>query len=567
MSAAEGSGGDRGDRDAMARARDRWLADTYGSSVARVPERRARFATTSAELPRPLHTPADIADVEFARDIGFPGEPPFARGVQPSMYRSRLWTMRQYAGFGSCKQTNARYRYLLEHGVTGLSVAFDLPTQMGYDSDDPLAAGEVGRVGVAIDTVEDMDALFDAIPLNDVSVSMTINAPASILLLMLVAVAQRRGLDPVKLRGTVQNDILKEYMARGTYIFPPAPSMRLVTDTFAWCAQHTPEWNTISISGYHVREAGSTAVQELAFTLADGIAYCEAASAAGLRFDDFAQRLSFFFNVHNNFLEEIAKFRAARVLWHRIAVERFGSRDPRAQMLRFHAQTAGSTLTAQQPLNNVVRVALQALAAVLGGTQSLHTNSFDEALGLPTEQSVRVALRTQQILADESGVADVIDPLGGSWTVERLTHDLVTAAQAEIAKLDRMGGMVKAIEARYPQGEIERSAYRHQQSLEAGEQIVVGINRYQMEESEPDTFQLDPAIEREQRDRLVRVKAQRDPDALARALARVQQTARGTDNLLPPMLEAIHVRATVGEICYQLRQVFGRYRDSAGGLS
>jgi methylmalonyl-CoA mutase N-terminal domain/subunit len=554
------------DDDPIARERARWLAETYGPAAAGAPQRRKRFSTSSAELTQPLQTPADLGDVDYLRDLGFPGEPPFTRGIHPTMYRGRPWTMRQYAGFGSCAQTNERYRYLLGEGVTGLSVAFDLPTQMGYDSDDPLSAGEVGRVGVAIDSVEDMETLLAGIPLESVSISMTINAPASLLLLMLVAVAQRRGMDPSELRGTIQNDILKEYMARGTYIFPPAPSMRLTTDTFAWCAQHAPDWNTISVSGYHVREAGATAVQELAFTLADAIAYCEAARDAGLAFDDFAQRLSFFFNVHNNFLEEVAKFRAARVLWHRIATQRFGSRDPRAQMLRFHTQTAGSTLTAQQPLNNVVRVAIQALAAVLGGTQSLHTNSFDEALGLPMQESVRVALRTQQILAEESGVADVVDALGGSYTIERLTRDLLSAAEAEIGKIDTLGGMVRAIELRHPQAEIERSAYRYQQALEAGERVVVGVNRYAVDELPPAGFVLDPAIEAEQRARLAGVRAARDGAAVERALVRVEEAARGSDNLLPPMLEAVHAQATVGEICSRLRAVFGTYRDSAGGV-
>jgi len=536
--------------------RNRWRREVYDPAVQKHPERRKDFHTSSAPIPHPVDVPGDAP-----ADIGLPGEAPFVRGVQPTMYRGRLWTMRQYAGFGSCKETNERYRYLLDQGVTGLSVAFDLPTQMGFDSDDDIALGEVGRVGVAIDTVEDMDLLLDRIPLDQVSISMTINAPASILLLMLVAVARRRGIDPAVLRGTIQNDILKEYIARGTYIFPPAPSMRLITDTFAWCAENTPKWNTISISGYHIREAGSTAVQELAFTLADAIAYCEAAQAAGLPFDDFAGRLSFFFNVHNNFLEEVAKFRAARALWHRIATRRFGSTNPRAQQLRFHSQTAGSTLTAQQPLNNVVRVTIQTLAAVLGGTQSLHTNSFDEALGLPTEESVRVALRTQQVVAEESGVADIIDPLGGSHTIERMTRELIEATEKEIARIDEMGGMVRAIELRYPQTQIERSAYNYQKALEAGTEIVVGVNRFQSEEPEPEVFQLDPQIEREQRERLAKVRAERDDAGVQAKLDAIQAAAATDTNLLPLMLEAVEARASVGEIAARLRQVFGRYEE------
>lgn len=536
--------------------RDRWRREVYDPAVQRHPERRPDFHTSSAPIPHPVDVPDDDAP-----EIGFPGEAPFVRGIQPTMYRGRLWTMRQYAGFGSCKETNERFRYLLDQGVTGLSVAFDLPTQMGYDSDDDLALGEVGRVGVAIDTMDDMELLLDQIPLDKVSISMTINAPAAVLLLMVVAVARKRGLDPAVLRGTIQNDILKEYIARGTYIFPPQPSMRLITDTFAWCAENTPRWNTISISGYHIREAGSTAVQELAFTLADAIAYCEAAQAAGLPFDDFAERLSFFFNVHNNFLEEVAKFRAARALWHRIATERFGSTKPRAQQLRFHSQTAGSTLTAQQPLNNIVRVTIQTLAAVLGGTQSLHTNSYDEALGLPTEESVRVALRTQQVVAEESGVADVIDPLGGSHTIERMTRELIEATEAEIARIDEMGGMVKAIELRYPQTQIERSAYAYQKALEAETEIVVGVNRHQSEDPEPKVFQLDPRIEQEQRERLTRTRAQRDETDVQAKLDAIQAAATTDANLLPLMLEAIEARASVGEIAGRLRTVFGRYSE------
>ncbi len=535
----------------------RWKKETYAPAIKKFAERREDFQTTSAKIPEPVDGPDSVANDR----IGWPGEPPFVRGVQPTMYRGRLWTMRQYAGFGSCKETNERYRYLLDQGVTGLSVAFDLPTQMGYDSDHAMARGEVGRVGVAIDTMDDMAMLFDSIPLEDVSISMTINAPASVLLLMLVAVAKERGIDPTKLRGTIQNDILKEYIARGTYIFPPGPSMRLITDTFIWCAKNTPNWNTISISGYHIREAGSTAMQEIAFTLADAIAYCDAAVDAGMPFDSFARRLSFFFNVHNNFLEEVAKFRAARRLWHDIATKRYGSTDANSQRLRFHSQTAGSTLTAQQPLNNVARVALQSLAAVLGGTQSLHTNSYDEALGLPTEDSARIALRTQQMLAHETGVADVIDPLGGSYTIERLTDELTELAQKEIAKIDELGGMVRAIELRYPQGQIEKSAYRFQQDLEDQKQVVVGVNQFVTEGAEPEVFRLDPTVESDQRERLEKVKQGRDAQGVTAALDRLEETARGQGNLLDPMFEAIELRASVGEIADRLRNVFGRYHE------
>ncbi|MBU1660871.1 MAG: methylmalonyl-CoA mutase, partial [Chloroflexi bacterium] len=461
--------------------RKRWEDETLRPVTDRFPERKPEFQTLSGiPLPRVLTPPDD--DPDYPEKLGFPGEYPFTRGVQPSMYRGRLWTMRQYAGYASAEESNARYRYLLEQGQTGLSVAFDLPTQIGYDADDPISAGEVGKVGVSISSLDDVETLFRGIPLDKVSTSMTINAPAAILLAMYIAVAKKQGAEVSKLRGTIQNDILKEYIARGTYIFPPKPSMRLITDTFQFCKAEMPRWNTISISGYHIREAGSTAVQEVAFTLADGIAYVQAAIDSGLDVDDFARQLSFFFNAHNNLLEEVAKFRAARRLWARIMRERFGARDPRAWMLRFHTQTAGCTLTAQQPENNVARVTIQALAAVLGGTQSLHTNSMDEALWLPTEKSVRVALRTQQVIAHESGVADSIDPLAGSYLIEHLTNEIEHQAEAYIRQIDAMGGVMAAIERGYIQGEIQEAAYQYQRAVESGEQIVVGVNAFQVED-------------------------------------------------------------------------------------
>jgi methylmalonyl-CoA mutase N-terminal domain/subunit len=493
--------------------------------------------------------------------LGRPGEYPFTRGVYPTMYRGRLWTMRQYAGFGDAEESNRRYRYLLAQGQTGLSVAFDLPTQIGYDSDAPMARGEVGRVGVAIDSLEDMERLLDGLPLDKVSISMTINATAATLLALVVAAAERRGIPPERLSGTLQNDILKEYAARGTYIYPPEPSMRLVTDVIAWCAEHAPRWNPISISGYHMREAGCTAVQEVAFTLADGIAYVEAALARGLDVDAFAPRLSFFFNAQMDLLEEVAKFRAARRLWARIMKERFGAKDPRSMMLRFHAQTAGSALTAQQVDNNVVRVTLQALAAVLGGCQSLHTNAKDEALALPTEESVRLALRTQQIIAHESGVTLSADPLGGSFYVEDLTDRIEAEAAAIIARLDAMGGAVAAIARGVVQREIQESAYRLQRAIEAGERIVVGVNAYQVEEPPPaDILRIDPALEARQVERLRQLRARRDGAAVAAALARLGQAARDpAANLVPFILDAVRCYATVGEIADQLRAVFGEY--------
>jgi methylmalonyl-CoA mutase N-terminal domain/subunit len=503
----------------------------------------------------PVYT-ADDAE----RELELPGEFPFTRGPYRDMYRGRPWTIRQYAGFASAEETNARFRFLLERGQTGLSVAFDLPTQLGYDSDDPRAVGEVGRTGVAIDSVADMELLFDGIPLREVSTSMTINAPASLLLLLYELVAEGQGVAPEQLRGTAQNDILKEYIARGNYIFPPKPSMRLTTDLFAYCAERIPSWNTISISGYHIREAGSTAVQELAFTLANGIAYCDAAVAAGLSPDDFGERLSFFFNAHNHFFQEVAKFRAARRLWARIMSERFGVTNSKAQALRFHAQTGGSTLTAQQPQNNVVRVAIQALSAVCGGAQSLHTNSFDEALALPSENAAHLALRTQQILASEAGGTDTVDPLGGSYFIEALTEELERRAWELIERIDDLGGAVAAVEQGFVQDEIEQAAFRHQQEVESGERVIVGVNRFHEEEEESiELHRLDPEAERRQLERTVRVRAERNADDAQAALERVSQAARGTENILPPLREALRARCTVGEICNVLRDEWGMY--------
>ena len=495
-------------------------------------------------------------------DLGYPGQYPFTRGVQPTMYRGRLWTMRQYAGFSSAKESNERYRFLLEQGQTGLSVAFDLPTQIGYDADDKIAMGEVGKVGVSISSIEDMEILLKDIPLDRVSTSMTINAPAAVLLAMYIAVAKRQGVTPEKLRGTIQNDILKEYIARGTYIFPPAPSMRLITDIFQYCKEYVPNWNTISISGYHIREAGSTAAQEVAFTLANGIAYIEAAVKSGMDVDEFASQLSFFFNAHNNFLEEIAKFRAARRLYARIMKERFGAKKASSQKLRFHTQTAGSTLTAQQPENNVVRVTLQALAAVLGGTQSLHTNSMDEALWLPTQKAVQVALRTQQIIAYESGVADTIDPMAGSYIIEHLTDEIEKQAVEYIRKIDEMGGAMKAIEQGYLQNEIQDAAFAAQRSLEDGEDIVVGVNRFQVDETITlEALKIDQSIELEQRERLAKLRASRDNNKAEDLLNRLEACAKGDENMMPIIIECVEGKLTLGEICGRLRQVWGENRE------
>ncbi len=511
---------------------------------------------------RHFATPEDLPNFDPGTELGLPGEFPFTRGIQPTMYRGRLWTMRQYAGFGTAAESNRRYRYLLAQGVSGLSVAFDLPTQIGYDSDHPLAAGEVGRVGVAIDSIDDMALLFDGIPLDKVSTSMTINATAIILLALYVAVGRRQGVAAAKLSGTIQNDILKEYVARGTYIYPPEASLRIVTDIFGYCERDVPQWNTISISGYHIREAGSTAVQEVAFTFANAVAYVQAAIDAGLDANRVGQRLSFFFNAHNDFLEEVAKFRAARRLWARIMKERFGATNPRALQMRFHTQTAGSTLTGQQPDNNIVRVALQALAAVMGGTQSLHTNGRDEALALPTEDAARIALRTQQIIGHESGVANTIDPVAGSYHIERLTNEIEAGARELLARIDEVGGTLRAIETGFIQRQVQDSAYKAQLAVDAGESVVVGVNRYQTDEaSSIEVFRVDPALEREQAVRVQAARAARDQAAWRAALNRVAAAARGRDNLVPHVVTAVEARATVGEIADTLRGVFGEYRE------
>jgi methylmalonyl-CoA mutase N-terminal domain/subunit len=527
----------------------------------RSPERRRVFSTSwGAPLP-PAYAAADVPAAALGEALPPPGQFPFTRGIHPTMYRGRLWTMRQYAGFGSAVETNKRYRFLLEQGQTGLSVAFDLPTQMGYDPDAPIAAGEVGKVGVSIASVEDMADLFEGIPLDRVSTSMTINATASVLLALYIAVARRRGVAAERLAGTVQNDILKEYIARGTYIFPPGPSLRIITDMFAFCRRHVPRWNTISISGYHMREAGATAVQEVAFTLANGCAYVQAALDAGLAVDEFAPQLSFFFNAHNDLIEEVAKFRAARRLWARLMRERFGARDPRSTTLRFHAQTAGSMLTAQQPENNIVRVAVQALAAVLGGCQSLHTNSMDEALALPTERAVRIALRTQQILAYESGVANVADPLGGAFAVERLTADIEEEAQAYLRRIDEMGGSVVAIP--FMQREIQDAAYRYQREVEERARVVVGVNEFVTDDAAgASLFQVDPGVGEALRERLARLRAARPADAAPRALDALERAAREADNLMPLLVEAVDAGASLGEICDRLRAVFGTHQPS-----
>jgi methylmalonyl-CoA mutase N-terminal domain/subunit len=540
-----------------------WQSEVVEPALKRFPERRANFQTSSGIAVDRLYVPED-PDPDYEEKLGFPGGYPFTRGVQPTMYRSRFWTMRQYAGFGTAAESNARYKFLLNQGQTGLSVAFDLPTQIGYDSDDPMALGEVGKVGVSIPSLADMAILLDGIPLDKVSISMTINAPAAILLAMVLAVAKRQGVPSHKVRGTVQNDILKEYIARGTYIFPPQPSMRLITDVFDFCARQAPNWNTISVSGYHMREAGSTAGQEIAFTLANGITYVQAAIEAGLDVDEFAKQISFFFNAHNNFLEEIAKFRAARRLWARIMRYRFGARDPKSWPLRFHTQTAGSTLTAQQPENNVVRVALQALAAVLGGTQSLHTNGRDEALALPTAEAAQIALRTQQIIAYESGTGDTADPLAGAYYIEYLTDTLEKQAEAYIETIDQMGGMLAAIEAGYVQREIQEAAYLYQRALEEGEEIVVGVNRFsQVEEAVGiEMMKLDPAIEAAQRERLAALRAGRDNCRVAELRGQLAAAAQGSENLMPLFITCVENDVTLGEICHTLREIWGEYQPS-----
>ena len=526
------------------------------------PGRRTAYATLSGIPVKRLYTPLDHEDTDYLSEIGFPGTYPFTRGVQPTMYRGRYWTMRQYAGFGTAAESNKRYRFLLDQGQTGLSVAFDLPTQIGYDSDDEMAIGEVGKVGVAIDSLKDVETLFSAIPLDQVSTSMTINAPAAVLLAMYIAVAETQGVPAEKLRGTIQNDILKEYSSRGTYIFPPKPSMRIITDIFSFCAEKVPQWNTISISGYHIREAGSTAVQEIAFTLANGIAYVQAALNAGLDVDKFGPRLSFFFNAHSDFFEEIAKYRAARRLWAEIMKERFKARNPKSMMIRFHTQTAGCTLTAQQPSNNIMRVAFQAMAAVLGGTQSLHTNSMDEALSLPSEAAVQIALRTQQVIAHETGVTDTVDPLAGSYFVETLTKAIYKRAAAYIRKIDDMGGAVAAVEKGYIQREIQDSAYRYQREVEQEERVVVGLNRFQAEEERPkNLLRVNPKVRESQVERLRKLKSERDGNRVKIALEELKRVAEGSENLLPPILEAVKAYATLGEICTVLRGVFGEYQQ------
>jgi methylmalonyl-CoA mutase N-terminal domain/subunit len=553
---------DPDDLDAIREAKAEWEADTYGPTVDRFGERQETFTTdTGGQDVDPLYTPADVADIDYREDVGFPGEEPYTRGVYSTMHRGRLWTMRQYAGMGTAAETNERYKYLLDQGQTGLSMAFDLPTQMGYDSDATMAAGEVGKSGVAIDSLRDMETVFDGIPLDEVSTSMTINAPAAVLLAMYVAIGDQQDVPRSELRGTVQNDIMKEYIARNLYIYPPEPSMRLITDLFEFCAEETPKFNTISISGYHIREAGSTAAQEIAFTLGNGIEYVNAALDAGLDVDDFAPQLSFFFNAHNNIFEEVAKFRAARRMWATIMEERFGAENPKSKQLKFHAQTGGSTLTAQQIENNVVRVAYQALAAVLGGTQSLHTNGKDEALSLPTEKSVRTALRTQQILAHESGAADTIDPLAGSYYVESLTDELEAEAFALLDEIDQRGGMLDAVKSQWVQGQIQDVAFDRQQEIEEGERIIVGVNEYRVdEEPEVDLEEVTEADERRQIDRLESVRAERDDEAVDAALAALRETARGDDNLLPPIVDAVKAYATVGEISNVLREEFGEYK-------
>ena len=537
---------------------EKWQENMLKKTLSRFPERKDNFETSSGiSIPR-LGLPSQ-PEPDYER-LGFPGEYPFTRGVQPTMYRSRFWTMRQYAGFATAEESNQRYRYLLEQGQTGLSVAFDLPTQIGYDADEPIAEGEVGKVGVSISSLEDMAQLFDQIPLDKVSTSMTINAPAAVLLAMYIAVAKRQGADVSRLRGTIQNDILKEYTARGTYIFPPVPSMRLITDVFSYCAQEVPNWNTISISGYHIREAGSTAVQEVAFTLSNGIAYVQAAIDAGLSVDNFAPQLSFFFNAHNNLLEEVAKYRAARRIWAKVMRERFKAQNPKSWALRFHTQTAGSTLTAQQPENNVVRVTMQALSAILGGTQSLHTNSMDEALWLPTEKSVRVALRTQQIIAHESGVADSVDPLAGSYVIEYLTDEIEKRAEEYIQHIDEMGGGLSAIERGFIQNEIQDAAYIAQQQVESGEQIVVGVNQFQVDETITlERLNVDPTIEAGQREKLKKLRESRDREFAERLLGKLGEAAKGDENLMPLFIDCVENHITLGEICNTLRRVWGEY--------
>jgi methylmalonyl-CoA mutase N-terminal domain/subunit len=546
----------------VSKSKHEWGESTYAKATARAKERRERFESSSGAEVEALYAPEDLAEWNYHEKLGYPGEFPFTRGVQPTMYRGRLWTMRQYAGFGDAEESNRRYKFLLEQGQTGLSVAFDLPTQIGYDSDAPEAEGEVGKVGVAISSLEDMETLTAGIPLDQITTSMTINATAPILLALYVAAARRQGADLSKLGGTIQNDILKEYIARGTYIFPPRPSLRLITDSFAWCSDNVPEWNTISISGYHMREAGCTAAQEIAFTFANAIAYVDAAIKAGLAFDEFGGRLAFFWACHSNFLEEVSKFRAARRIWAKIAKERYGSKDPRAQMLRFHTQTGGATLTAQQPLNNLVRTTLQAMSAVLGGTQSLHTNSFDEALSLPSEGAVELALRTQQVIAYETGVADTIDPLAGSYYIEAATDAIEAEVWAYINRIDEIGGALEGIEQGFQQREIQESAYRLQRQLETKERVVVGVNQFVTEgDRPPDILRIDPEVGRKRAASLAALRARRDNAAVRACLDRIRAAASTEENMMPLLVEAVEAYATVGEICGVLREEWGEYRE------
>jgi methylmalonyl-CoA mutase N-terminal domain/subunit len=545
------------------KSKQEWKENTLAKALQKAPERQERFEISSGTEVEAVYSPDDLAGKEYNESISYPGEYPFTRGIQPTMYRGRLWTMRQYAGFASAEESNKRYRYLLEQGQTGLSIAFDLPTQIGYDSDHPLAQGEVGKVGVAIDSLADIEILFNQIPLDKVSTSMTINSTAPILLAMYITLAKKQGVDTTKLDGTIQNDILKEYVARGTYIFPPRPSMRLITDVFKYCGENVPRWNTISISGYHIREAGSTASQELAFTLADGIAYVQAAIDAGLDVDQFAGRLSFFFAAHNNLFEEVAKFRAARRLWATIMKERFGAKEPRSWMLRFHTQTGGSTLMAQQPINNVIRTAMQALSAVLGGTQSLHTNSYDEAYATPSEEAVTIALRTQQLLGYENGIADVVDPLGGSYLVESLTDTIESEAKEYIERIDSMGGALTAIEQGFPQREIQESSYRYQKAVEEEKKVVVGVNKFVTSYEKPPLLRLDPEVAKKQVGRLNKVKQDRDSAEVKTALENLEEVAKGTGNTMPAIMQCAGAYATIGEICDVLRGVFGEQREFA----
>jgi methylmalonyl-CoA mutase N-terminal domain/subunit len=547
----------------LKKAEKEWMENKYKKTADRFGLRKTEFLSDSEKEVKAIYTPLDLKNTDYQNDLSFPGEFPYTRGVYPTMYRSRLWTMRQYSGFGTAEETNKRFKYLLEQGQTGLSVAFDLPTQIAYDSDHSLAEGEVGRVGVAVDSVEDMQRLFSDIPLAEVSTSMTINAPAAVILAMYIVTAEEQGIDPKKLKGTIQNDILKEYIARGTYVYPPEASLRLITDIFAYCSKEMPAFNTISISGYHIREAGATAVQELAFTLADALEYVEAALEIGLDIDDFAPRLSFFFASQMNIMEEAAKFRAARRLWAEIMEERFEAEKEKSKLLRFHTQTAGTALTAEQPLNNIIRVTIQALAAVMGGTQSLHTNSYDEALSLPSEEAVEIALRTQQIIAEESGIADVIDPLGGSYYLEELTDSFVQKSREYLEKIDQLGGMVEAIKAGYIQREIQESAYQKQQEIDQKKKIVVGINKYksQKDRAEVDLLKVDPVLEAEQKARLEQLKDKRNQKRVQQRLKEVKKAAQNNENLMPPIIEAVRARATLNEISDQLRDVFGEYQN------